>query len=234
MTYYHHTIEYPDGRIIQGAVDHRSEPALVGIADVTGLRVLDLASNDGFFAFWSEQHGAREVLAIDVDCYENYDWGPLGAPYEAIQGMEQPDKSVVFWEHHRAMASNVRRERMSIYELNRLKHGTFDLIWNYGLLYHLRHPLLALDICRTLCTGAMVLETQILNVSPNLRDRNVVRTCANLTDWFYPSEAAMVAWLRSSGFLRVGIQDVPKDEQVARQRFIAYAGDAPFIHSKMR
>src|SRR3546814_3424311 len=46
--------------------------------------------------------------------------------------------------------------------------GLFDLIFNFGLLYHLRHPLLALDKTRAVCRGAMILETHVVNAFGNL------------------------------------------------------------------
>ena len=61
-----HQIPLPDGTVTPGV----SRPAIddFGLAeiDLTDRRVLDVGSLDGFYSFWAEQHGAREVVSIDI------------------------------------------------------------------------------------------------------------------------------------------------------------------------
>ena len=62
----------------------------------------------------------------------------------------------------------MKRLKLSVYDLDPEQHGEFDLVFNYGLLYHLRHPLLSLDRVRRVCRGALVLETHVVNTMSRL------------------------------------------------------------------
>ena len=91
-----------------------------------------------------------------------------------------------------------------MYDLRSEPHGQFDLMFNYGLLYHLRHPFLSLDTTRRVCRGAMVLETHIVN---SLSTTPIAAfyhddVFTAWTNWTGPTEAAVASWLRSAGFLR--------------------------------
>lgn len=220
-----HTIEYPDGTVYKGKIDHRAQPALAGIDSVEGMRVLDIATNDGFFAFWSEWHGAKEVMAIDVDTYENYDWGSHEVP-ESVGDIFQPDKAVMFKKHYDATNSKIDKRCMSIMDLDKEKHGSFDLIWNYGLLYHLRDPLGSLDICRKICDGMMVLETQVhpnVSLAPVVLQNTIKAPFIPITNFSVPNERAVVAWLDSAGFDHIFVENNPKIR--TRQHFIACVTD---------
>src|SRR3546814_2184199 len=75
--------------------------------------------------------------------------------------------------------------------------GLFDLIFNFGLLYHLRHPLLALDKTRAVCRGAMILETHVVNAFGNLPASLFYRRdeLVTSTNWTGPNDSAVVNWL---------------------------------------
>jgi len=226
MTYYHHCIDYPDGNSIQGKLDHRGEPDFLDL-DVTDRRVLDVATNDGFFAFWAEQYGASKVVAIDVDTYDKYEWGFSGPPL-GWDSLGQQNKAAAFWEHHKAMSSGVEKLCLSVNELDPEKHGEFDVIINYGLLYHLRYPLMSLDRCRAVCTGMLVVETQVMNnyfdVPINLQAGRFTGMLG-ITDYSWPSEAMVAAWLATADFEYVFIQNRETKRSPTRQRFIACVND---------
>src|SRR5690242_12161172 len=114
---FEHTVEYPDGTVIQGRRDLRTQPDFCGVPDMTGLSVLDIASNDGGLAFASEKAGAKSVLATDVDSYDGYDWG---SQKPDTSQMPQQDKSAAFWVHHKAISSKVQRLNLDVYKLDRL------------------------------------------------------------------------------------------------------------------
>src|SRR5690606_122938 len=96
-----------------------------------------------------------------------------------------------------------------------------DLIWFMGVLYHLRYPLLALDIVRQRAKGLMVFQTltapgdQAFKAEENypLSQRDVLigdgwprmsfiehRLAGDPTNWWAPNHACVEAMLRSSGF----------------------------------
>src|SRR6478672_13747497 len=81
---YYMKVPLGDGTFTNGRIDYTAHPAMLGLdgIDLCGLRVLDIAANDGYWSFWAEERGA-EVMAIDVDGFDGYDWGHDGPPSEA-------------------------------------------------------------------------------------------------------------------------------------------------------
>jgi tRNA (mo5U34)-methyltransferase len=202
-----HNLHLPDGT--QTAPDHplgdfpsfkwkQIAPHLT--RDMSGWRVLDIGCNAGYYSFELARRGAQ-VLAIDVD--EHY---LAQARWAAKQFGIGEDR--------------VRFMQMQIYDLVR-EQGTFDLVWFMGVLYHLRHPLLALDIVRRKCTHLMVLQTMTMpgGESSDASDDLDLDARANLlepgwpkmafieqrldrdpTNWWVPNHACVEALLRASGF----------------------------------
>jgi len=219
-----------DGSYTNGRIDYTGHADMLGISsvDLRGQRVLDIAANDGFWSFWAERRGA-DVLAIDVDGFDGYDWGFGGPPDEVrsrISNNEYSqwrDAGAGFKALHDHFRSNVERRTLSIYDLDPSQHGEFDLVFNYGLLYHLRHPLLSLDTVRKVCRGAMILETHIVN------DRSSVALSVfyhddvfrGWTNWAGPTEASIAAWLRSAGFPYIKTRRPDQSRPNGRQVFAA-------------
>lgn len=205
---FYQKIDLPDGSTTSGRADHRREPAKLGLDGgvMQGKSLLDVAANDGFWAFWAEQQGASRALGIDVERYEHYDWGGHGVP-EDLQG--KPAKNENFDELKALFDSKVEREHVSVYDLDPARHGTFDVTVCYGLLYHLRHPLLAIDKMWGVTDGALILKTHTVLREPHLPyeifflddvfDRSV-------TNWTGASEACVVHWMRDAGFRDVFVE----------------------------
>ncbi len=218
----YHVIDLPDGTTTEGQVDRRPDPkhfGLEGCPLLQGARVLDVGAFDGVWSFWAEKAGADYVLATDVEEVVKYDWGWHGAP-ASLQGVRH-DSS--FHEIRRALGSKVDRKELTVYDIDPQEHGLFDLIVFYGLLYHLRHPLLAFDRLRAVCNGAMVVETHTSEMSQKVpfmlfyRD-NVLAN--NPTNWCGPSEACVVHWMKDAGFDEVFFERSEKNPRPKRQRFI--------------
>jgi tRNA (mo5U34)-methyltransferase len=206
-----HNLHLPDGH--QTAPDHplgdfpafkwaqieRSLPA-----DMTGLRVLDIGCNAGFYSVAVAQRGA-EVLAIDVD--EHY--------------LRQ-----AHWvrERFRISGKQLALRRMHVYELGRLEE-TFDVVLFLGVLYHLRYPLLGLDLVAHKVGELLVLQTLTMpgqevleppdDLSIEAREEMrapgwpcmafVERSLAgDPTNWWAPNRACVEAMLRAAGLEPVG------------------------------
>ena len=123
--------------------------------DLTGMRVLDIGCAEGFFSFEAERRGAREVIGIDsfTDSVRRFN---------IVKAARQ---------------SNANAFLMNVYDLEPKRLGTFDLVLFYGVFYHLKHPQLALERIRSICTGTLLFQTHVFE-EPSLKDSPYAR--------FYP------------------------------------------------
>src|SRR5437868_3105484 len=93
--------------------------------DLRGKTVLDVGCNAGFYSLEMKRRGADRVVAIDSD------------PRYLAQARFAAEVSEL----------EIEFMQLSVYEIAQLKEQ-FDLVLFLGVLYHLRHPLLALDLLR--------------------------------------------------------------------------------------
>jgi tRNA (mo5U34)-methyltransferase len=99
-----------------------------------GKTVLDIGCNAGFYTMEMKRRGAERVLGLD-----SRDEYLAQARFAA----EVNDLDVEF-------------RNLSVYDVGKLGE-TFDLVIFMGVLYHLRHPLLALDLIYEHVAGDMML-----------------------------------------------------------------------------
>jgi tRNA (mo5U34)-methyltransferase len=187
-----HSFELPDGRRIEGAsplTDLRERIGQFPIPeDLRGARVLDIGAWDGWFSFEMERRGA-DVLAVD-----NWD-----NPH--------------FHQIHAALKSRVEYRQLDVYELTPETVGRFDIVLFMGVLYHLKHPLLALERVCALTTGMAAVDSFILRErhrpGENVENRTVMEfyetdEFGGQTDnWCGPSLPCLMAMCRTAGFARV-------------------------------
>jgi tRNA (mo5U34)-methyltransferase len=174
--------------------------------DLTGKSVLDIGCNAGFYAMEMKRRGAARVLGLDSDdCY-------LAQARFASDQLGYGD---------------IEYRNLSVYDVASLGEK-FDLVIFMGVLYHLRHPLLALDLIREHVTGDMMLfqtmqqgSRDVLDVpeehpffvpgtwtpSPIFDDpaypkmHFIEKSFANdWTNWWAPNAACSQAMLRAAGF----------------------------------
>src|SRR5256885_10032318 len=111
--------------------------------DLRGKTVLDIGCNAGFYSIEMKRRGADRVVGIDSD--EGY---LAQARFAAeICGVE------------------LELEQMSVYEVGRLEER-FDIVLFMGVLYHLRHPLLALDLIHEHVARDMLVFQSMLRGHP--------------------------------------------------------------------
>lgn len=167
-----------------------------------GQRVLDIAPWNGFFSFECVRRGAAEVVSL---------------------GPDDPDKTGYNKVRDVLGVRNTTYVRASVYDLSPDVHGTFDIVLFLGLIYHLRHPLLALDrvfdvardllyvhspIIDTIVFDKTVTETEkaeILTKGAVMHRLPMVYfTKAGETgdeyNWFMPNRRALLDFVESSGF----------------------------------
>lgn len=201
-----HNLHLPDGT--QTAPQHplgdfplfkwRSVQSAVP-ADLSGWRALDIGCNAGFYSFELAKRGAQ-VTGIDID--EHY---LQQARWAAQQlGLTQ-------------------RTEFKLGQLYELAHSNerFDLVWFTGVFYHLRYPVLALDIVRALTQRAMMFQTltmpgdEVAALPQNiaLEERDLMleprwpkmafiehQLAGDDTNWWAPNHACVAALLRTAGF----------------------------------
>jgi tRNA (mo5U34)-methyltransferase len=166
--------------------------------DLSGWEVLDIGCNAGFYSIELAKRGAH-VLGIDVD------------PHYLRQAA---------WVAKQfGLGKQLEFRQMQVYDLAHLDRQ-FDLIWYMGVLYHLRYPLLSLDIVSMKVRKLLVFQTLTMPgeaVHPLPYDipfngREIMREegypkmafienklAGDVTNWWAPNHACIEAMLRSCG-----------------------------------
>lgn len=205
---WYHTQELAPGMVTPGMFDLRPYVDRYGIPDdLSGLRVLDVGTFEGFWAFELERRGA-EVTALDVDRLQQLDWPPRLRP------VEDETRGEGFRLARDAFGSSVTRVGMPIYDAtpDRLG-GSFDLIFIGTVTIHLRDPMLALERLSRLCRGRLILADEY-----SRRLRFFPWAAAEFQGhtpwmtWWRPSIRTWLRMVETAGFERVrkhGTFDLP-------------------------
>ena len=189
--------------------------------DLTGRSVLDIGCNGGFYSIEMKKRGADRVVGIDFD--EDY---LAQARFAAeVTGFE------------------IEFRKLSVYDVGALRER-FDVVLFLGVLYHLRHPLLALDLIHEHVARDLLVfqsmqrgssEVQAVPENPDFWQTELFdrpgypklhfiekRYADDPTNWWVPNRACSEAMLRSAGF---DIVSHPEDEvYVCRRVETAAAG----------
>jgi len=167
--------------------------------DLTGRTVLDIGCNGGFYSIEMKRRGADRVVGIDWD--ERY----LAQARFAAE----------------VSGADIEFKQLSVYDIASLGEQ-FDVVLFMGVLYHLRHPLLALDLLHEHATrDVLVFQSmlrgaqEVLTVADDypFSDTSVFdapgfpkmhfverKYTGDATNWWIPNRAAAEAMLRSAGF----------------------------------
>jgi len=203
-----HNLHLPDGS--QTRSDHplgdfplfkwkQIETHLPG--DLRDWRALDIGCNAGFYSFKLAERGAS-VTGIDLDPHY----------------LRQAEWAVEQY----GLKDRVHFKQMQIYDLVH-QPETYDLVLFMGVFYHLRYPLLGLDIVSRILRRLMIFQTMTVpgeEVYEDTFDRDIMdreallepgwpkmaflehRLANDPTNWWVPNHAGVEAMLRSAG-LRV-------------------------------
>jgi tRNA (mo5U34)-methyltransferase len=172
-------------------------------ANLSGKTVLDIGCNGGFYSIEMKRRGAERVVGIDLD--EGY--------------LEQARFAAAM------CGAEVEFRKLSVYDVAALGER-FDVVLFMGVLYHLRHPLLALDLIhghvakdlfvfQSMQRGTQEVDpldddyhfwVEDIFDSPGYPKLHFVerRYAQDPTNWWIPNRACVEAMLRSSGFAIVG------------------------------
>jgi tRNA (mo5U34)-methyltransferase len=149
---WYHALELAPGYTTKGMFDLRDQVANYGLPErMDGMRVLDVGTWDGFWAFEMERRGA-EVMALDLDDERDLDWPPRRRP----DVFPEEPRGSGFRLAREVFDSKVERVNCSIYDATPEELGQFDLVFCGSVLIHLRDQLLALERIARLCRGTFV------------------------------------------------------------------------------
>jgi tRNA (mo5U34)-methyltransferase len=186
-----HTIDLGDGVVTPGVGDTPRNLGLVKMPeDLSGQTVLDIGAWDGFYSVEAEGRGASRVLATDSFCWS-------GAAWATKAGFDLARE---------ALHSRVEDKYIDVMELSPESVGVFDLVLFMGVLYHLRHPLLALEKVASVTGGRLILETQVdwLGLRrPAMAFYPTTELNDDWTNWWAPNPSALVSMIKDVGFTRV-------------------------------
>jgi tRNA (mo5U34)-methyltransferase len=177
-------------------------------SDLTGRTVLDIGCNGGFYAIEMKRRGADRVVAIDHD----------------------PDYLAQARFAAEVMGLEIEFREASVFDVGALGER-FDIVLFMGVLYHLRHPLLALDLIHEHVARDLLLFQSMQRGSsasfvpdpdypfseervfddPGWPRMHFVERCyaGDPTNWWIPNRACVEAMLRSAGF---AILEHPEEE----------------------
>jgi tRNA (mo5U34)-methyltransferase len=177
-------------------------------SDLSGKTVLDIGCNAGFYSLEMKRRGAERVVGIDID--EHY---LAQARFAAA-----------------VVGADIEFRHMPVWEIAALGER-FDVVLFMGVLYHLRHPLLALDLIHEHAARGLLVFQSMQRGSPEITavapDHDFLETqhfeepgypkmyfvehsyAHDETNWWIPNRACAEAMLRSSGFR---IESQPEDE----------------------
>ncbi|HWL17600.1 MAG TPA: methyltransferase domain-containing protein [Opitutus sp.] len=193
-----HRIDLGDGVVTPGLDDTPAKLRRVKLPEsLAGKSVLDIGAWDGFFSFEAERRGASRVVAVDSYSWNGDGWGSK-ASFELAR---------------RVLNSKVEDRDREVLQLTPQDPGTFDVVLFLGVLYHMRHPLLALETVAALTKQLLILETKVdlLAWRTPAMAFYVGRELNNdPTNWWAPNVAGLRDMLRAVGFRSVQVVSPPR------------------------
>ena len=167
--------------------------------DLRGRTVLDIGCNAGFYSLEMKRRGADRVVGVDFDP-RYLAQARLAAE---VQGLE------------------IELRQLSVYDVAQLGQK-FDVVLFLGVFYHLRHPLLALDLIHEHVARDLFVfqsmqrgseEAGAFEADYEFWEKDIFerpefprmyfieqKYAGDATNWWIPNRACVEAMLRSSGF----------------------------------
>jgi len=197
VAHWHHAFEIYPGLLTPGTYD--PSPLLDKLqlpADLSGVRILDIGTSDGFFALQLTKRGA-DVVAVDYRRKEDHGF--------RVMELLNP----VRIEYH----------RINVYELSEKQLGHFDIVLFLGVLYHLPDMVRALHLIRQICRDTLFVETHSENeFCPDIaaaRYYSGATLGGDFTNFWAPNRLCIFDMLYDTGF------DVEREESWGHRLFVA-------------
>jgi tRNA (mo5U34)-methyltransferase len=158
-------------------------------SDLHGKRALDIGAWDGWFSFELERRGAQ-VMAVD------------STPFEQFRIARD------------LLGSHAQYRIDDVCRLSPAQIGYFDIVMFLGVLYHLKHPMLALEKVCELSTDIVCVESFVTDdgadpaAKPLMEFYETTELCGQFDNWVGPNTACLLAMCRSTGFASVHLESV--------------------------
>ena len=178
--------------------------------DLAGKTLLDVGCNGGFYCVEAKRRGARRVLGVD--------------------GQRQHVRQALFVR--KVLGLDLEFRRFSVYDLDPATVGVFDITLALGLVYHLKHLVLALERLYEVTRELLIVETAIIppeqtpasfvqplgeirqTLHPIFYAENPPEAKEQVYNWFLPSPDALRALLANTGFEEVTVASIVRDRAV--------------------
>ena len=173
---------------------------------VRGKTVLDIGAWDGFFSFAAEAAGASRVVSLDHYAWAN-DFG-TGPAARASPYWEEKWPGKIGFNVARALrGSHVESMAEDFMAMDPSTIGAFDVVFFFGVLYHMRHPLLSLERVCEFTRELAVIETEAMEIRGSEHSAYCEffeRRELNDDDsnWWSPNIRALCGMIRAAGFSR--------------------------------
>jgi tRNA (mo5U34)-methyltransferase len=202
---WYHTIDLGDGVKSKGRFDHAPILAEYKLPEsFAGMRVLDVATFDGYWAFEFEKRGAKEVYALDLEGPGDLDWPPKA------RAAITPEQLAMRFGEGFALAkerrgSKVQRVVCNIYELTPERFGTFDVVHSGDVLLHLNSPVKALQNMARVCTNYALISDVYFPELDQMGQRKLLEYMGGRDNptWWRISLSALEEMILDAGFSRV-------------------------------
>lgn len=233
-----HSIDLGHGVVTPG---HKT-PAILSrelqglqIPDLVGKSVLDIGAWDGFFSFEAERRGASRVVALDhfVWCQELGPVKPFGlsipdpadisAVPETVDAnlkVEHTPGKLGFNTAHTALGSRVESVVADFMQTDLDALGQFDVVFFFGVLYHMEHPIESMRRLAALTREVAIIETEAVAV----QGQEGRRLCEfypgtelnnDPTNWWAPNTRAVEGLALEAGFRQVVALNPPDPATLA-------------------
>lgn len=195
VPFWWHTIDLRDGVKTPGQDDPRSQKVRAEAVPrrLRGKTVLDVGCWDGYFSFLCESRGAN-VTPVDTFQYRDFVRGKYGVELKGGEG---------FRAAARLLRSRLKLKKCDFADLR----GSFDVVLFFGVLYHERNPLLALEHLARLTKESALVETHYIKsgTQPLLRFYPGSSFNQDPTNYWGPTLSCVELMLKDVGFRKVSL-----------------------------
>ena len=189
-----HRIDLGQGIITPGDDDSPKKLAQLCLPrTLEGKTFLDIGAWDGFFSFEAERRGANRVLATDSFVWRG------NVPERSKQG---------FLTARSLLDSRVEDMEIDALDISPERVGMWDVVLFAGVLYHMIHPMLALERAASVTKELLVVETATdleFVQRPAIAFYPGSELGKDATNWTGVNTKALKAMLHCCGFQEVSV-----------------------------